>query len=173
MSSVFFILFIFVIVYVIKKASSSSSYSYFNERKVRMYFSNVEKVFTSSTIALYKGDKSGENFLIAIKLTYSPISNLDLSTIYDVSVKYHIHNKILLSNEDISSNQLLSKKLKEYEIRVIGAYEFQNLMNGSSSVLETSNTSDDNCHIDEANNPIKFVEPKFNIFSILKSKQDK
>ena len=51
-----------------------------------------------------------------------------------------------------------------------------NIINGlgSSSILETSDTSNDNCNIDESTSPIKYAKSDSNgIFSFLKNKPDR
>lgn len=170
--SFIYLLIIFIIVVNIINKSKTNIFP--NELKLRENFSNVEKVFSTSTMTLYKGDKSGENFLLAIKSPSRPTSKLDLSTIYDIAEKYHLHNKILFTNEKINSNPSLSKGLKEYDIRVLNSFDFQKITSSSesSSILETSDTSDDNCEIDESTSPIKYQNSN-GIFSFLKNKSDR
>ena len=171
-----FIYFLIIFIIVLNIISKVPKKDFFNEKKLIMNFSNVEKLYTTSTMNIYKGDKSGENFLLAIKLPYKTISNLDLSTIYDIAEKNHLHNKILISNENISSNPNLSKELKKYDIRILNSFDFQRMVIGlgSSSILTTSDTSDDDCDIDEPNNPIKYERSDSNsIFSIFRNKPDR
>lgn len=170
MGIIIFIIFCVVIISI----SKSNTVNNLTEKKIRMYFTNVEKIFNSVDLILYKGDRSGENFLVAVKPNYLAFSILDLSKIYDTSEKYHIHNKILLSDGKLGSNQSVAKKLKEYEIRVLNHTEFEKIISNSDSfsILKTSDTSDDNCRIDKADSPIKYVENS-GIFSIFRKKIDR
>ena len=163
---VFSYLVLFIIIICVIKNSQTKN-SNFRRDDLKKYFSNLQMVLNTSNITLYKGDKSGENFLIAVKYSSTPTSNLELAKVYEISEKFHIHNKILLSNENIASNPSLDKKLREYDIRVLNSSSFQKLINNSESlsVLETSDTSDDTCDIDESTSPIKYE--KFNVHSIL------
>ena len=115
----FFIIFIIVI----NIMNKSKTKMFINEQKLKENFSNIEKVFNTSTMTLYKGDKLGENFLLAIKSPSGTISKLDLSTIYDIAEKYHLHNKILFTNENINSNPSLNKELKKYNIRALNSFD--------------------------------------------------
>ena len=173
MSIIYFFIIFIIVINIINKSKTNM---FPDEQKLKENFSNIERVFSTSTMTLYKGDKSGENFLLAIKSPSRPTSKLDLSTIYDIAEKYHLHNKILFTNENISSNPSLNKGLKEYNIRALNSFDFQNIMNGlgSSSILETSDTSNDNCNIDESTSPIKYEKSDSNgIFSFLKNKPDR
>ena len=175
MFMMFIYLFIMFIV-IIKFINTVREKSLPNQQKLMMNFSNVQKLFTTSTMTIYKGDRSGENFLLAIKFPYKPISKLDLSTIYDIAEKNHLHNKILISNENVSSNPNLNKELKKYDIRIVNSLDFQKNMgsSNSSSILTTSDTSDDHCNIDEPNNPIKYINSDSKgIFSIFRNKPDR
>lgn len=170
---IYFLIIYFAIKYVTKY---SKSHNFFNEVTLKSYFTNLQKVFLTSSMTLYSGDKSGENFLIAVKFSNTPISSLDLSTIYDVAERYHLHSKLLLCNQTLTSDSPLYKKSKEYEIQILNSANFMKLLNGteSDSVLTTSDTSDDVCDIDEPTDPIQ--NGAFNthgIFSIFKDKPDR
>ena len=173
MEAIYFLI-ILIVIYNVTKTSKKTNY--FNEEKLKIYFSNVQKIFNTSNMSLYKGDKSGENFLLAIKSSPTLISKLDLSTIYDIAEKNHIHNKILFSDEYINPNSSLYKTLEMYEIQILNNYDFKRLVSNadSLSVLKTSNTSDDNCTIDESTNPIQYEKnTSYGILSFFKNKPDR
>ena len=172
------VIYFFIIFFIIYNVSikNSKNTKFLSEEKLKTYFSNVQKIYSTSNMSLYKGDKSGENFLLAIKFSSNPTSKLDLSTIYDIAEKNHIHNKILFSDEYINPNSLLYKTLESYEIQILSNYDFQKLTCNSDflSVLRTSNTSDDNCNIDESTNPIQYEKnTSYGILSFFKSKPDR
>lgn len=168
----FVIGFFYIMIVVAKKSASTNTG--FSEKTLKLYFSNVEKIGnTSANMTFYRGDKAGENFLLAIKYWNIPLSNLDISAMYDVAQKFHLHSKIIFTNENINMNPSLVKKLKEYDVQVMNSADFKNLINGSNtvSVLKTSDTSDDDCPIDESTNPIKYE--KSGVRSILSFFRDK
>ena len=169
--AIIFLVLIFIIIYNMNKLQMNG---FFNEEKLKKCFSNFQKVYTTSSMTLYKGDRSGENFLLAVKFSSTPISKLDISTIYDVSKKQHIHNKILVTYENINSDSALNKMLKESEIQILSSSDLQNLLSNSktSSVLQTSDTSDDNCEIEESTNPIQYNKD-YGLFSFFKNKPDR
>ena len=181
MEFLFIILMIFILNYIFKKSPSLT----INENTLRRYFSNLEKISISSTMTLYKGDKSAENFLIAVKSLSTPISDDDMLRIYDTAEKFHLHNKILFTNENTKNNTNLIKKLKAYDIQVLNYSDIQKLINNiiipsnlktssnskTTSILKTSDTSDDKCEIEEPNNPIQYKDSGF--FSFLRNKPDR
>ena len=173
MALIYFVIVLCVMAYVIKTSVAKAPFS---EEKLKSYFSNVQKILIASNMILYKGDKAGENFLIAVKYSSTPISNLDVSKIYEISEKFHIHNKILLTNSAVASNPALIKTLKTYEIQVVNSLDFQKMINNSksNSVLKTSNTLDDHCKIDKPVNPIQYEKAhSYGILSLFRDKPDR
>lgn len=151
------------------------------------YLSNVKLFYSDAEILLYRADKSGENFVFAIKNNSSPFTIKDVSTLYDKSEKLHIHNKILITDYPVDSSSAIYKKVKEYQITIWNSKKLSNLIENefndsydssykskSSSPLTTSNTSDDTCDIEDSVDPIQ--DGAFNthgIFSLLGNKPDR
>lgn len=167
---------------------------------LKSYFSNVEKVYTTASMSLYKADRSGENFLFAIKNNSNPVTLSDLTTLYEIAEKYHIHNKVFVTEYQINNSSVLYKKIKEYEIQVWNSAtiakftsytdttnnyinplkdkikmstSFNSSSQTSFSPIKTSDTSDDKCEIEEAFDPIQEGAFKTHgIFSIFRDKPD-
>ncbi len=84
--------FIFIIILCANSANISLS-SYSSAQKViRTKFSNVSIPYSDYSLTLCRGDKSGENFLFAIKNSFSPFSLQDVEKLYERAEKLHIHN---------------------------------------------------------------------------------
>lgn len=179
------IFFIFICIYISKNANLSIRNlfsSYMN------YLSNVNLFYSDGEILLYRADKDGENFIFALKNTSYHFSLKDVATLYEKAEKLHIHNKVLITDYPIDSSSAIYKKIKEYGITVWNSTKLTKLLENefndsydttkysskhSSSALTTSDTSDDTCEIDEANDPIQ--DGTFNthgIFSFLGNKPD-
>lgn len=175
-----FLFFIFIIILFASSANSPiSSYSY-AQKVIRKSFSNVSIPYSDYSLTLYRGDKSGENFLFAIKNSFSPFSLQDVEKLYEKAEKLHIHNKILITDFPIDNTIITPKKLKEYEIDIWNNKKLANIStpNASStydsSALKTSDTSDDNCYIvEDLDDPIQEgALHTHSIFSIFDNKVD-
>lgn len=178
----FIIFFIFICYYILKNSNvgiKTLFSTYMN------YMSNMKLLYSDGSILLYRGDKDGENFVFALKNNSSTFSSTDIYTLYEKAEKLHIHNKILITDYPIDSSSTIYKKVREYKIAVWNSSKLSSLINAeygenssytpsSSSALKTSDTSDDNCDIDESNDPIQ--DGAFNthgIFSLLGNKPDR
>lgn len=175
---IFFIIYIFIFLaifwYIFK--NNTSILSYYNI--INTCFSNVSLVYSDTNITLYRGDKAGENFIFAMKNNSTAFSLSDITILFEKAEKLHIHSRILITDIPISSS-VTTKKLKEYEIQIWSSEKLRNIKNsvtdGSSfSPLETSDTLDDTCEIDESpDDPIQ--DGTFNthgIFSIFTDKTE-
>ena len=156
---IIFILFIFLIVLCVAMNNQTSSLS----NKLNMFFqkesfSNISKELTS-TMNFISASNRGDNYLFAFKRTTYPYSLFDITSIYEKAQKDHIHNVILLTKATLQKNIL--DKLKEYDIQVWDNNKLDSLIftTESTSILQTSDTSDDNCTI-ETNQVDAIQEPK-------------
>ncbi len=172
--------FIFIIILCANSANISLS-SYSSAQKViRTKFSNVSIPYSDYSLTLCRGDKSGENFLFAIKNSFSPFSLQDVEKLYERAEKLHIHNKILITDFPIDNTIITTKKLKEYEIDIWNSQKLASISTPNtsstydSSALKTSDTSDDNCYIEEdLEDPIQDgTFHTHSIFSIFNNKVD-
>jgi hypothetical protein len=77
-------------------------------------------------------------------------SIMDINTIYEQAQKAHIHNVIILPLAYSAFSNTMLDKIKKYDIQVWDNNKINSLISSpnSSSVLSTSDTSDDKCHID-------------------------
>lgn len=182
---IIFIVFIAIIYSYISKGTNLTIKNLFST--YMNYLSNVKLFYSDANILLYRADKSGENFVFAIKNTSYPFTITDVFTLYDKAEKLHIHNKILITDYPVDASSAIYKKVREYKITVWNSNKLKSLVENefndsfesstsskTSSPLSTSNTSDDNCEIEEANDPIQ--DGSFNthgIFSFLGNKPDR
>lgn len=145
---IIFVLFIFLIVcYAVMNSQNSSLSNKLNILFQKESFSNVSKELTSN-MNFISASNRGDNYLFVFKRTSYPYSLFDITAIYEKAQKNHIHNVILLSKTSLSKNIL--DKLKEYDIQVWDNNKLDSLIftTESTSILQTSDTSDDNCTID-------------------------
>lgn len=173
--------FIFIIITVCANSASGSLSFYGSAQKIiRSKFSNVSIPYSDSSLTLCRGDKSGENFLFAIKNSLSPFSLQDVEKLYEKAEKLHIHNKILITDFPIDNTIITPKKLKEYEIDIWNSKKLASISTPNtsstydSSALKTSDTSDDDCYIEEdLNDPIQDgTFHTHSIFSVFNNKVD-
>lgn len=134
-------------------------------------FSNIHKTYIDSNIVIYQADNDGENFIFLLKNNSMPLSLKDIEFFYEKAVKFHIHNKVVVTSL-INDSSPIYKKIREYEIDIWDTNKLQNLSKSknnsisSSSILKTSDTSNDTCKIDPyQNNPIQ--NGKSNTHSLL------
>lgn len=183
MSIISFLFFIFIIV-MIAKSNNITLSSYSSALKIiRANFSNVSIPYSDYSVTLCRGDKSGENFLFAIKNNSSPFSLQDVENLYEKAEKLHIHNRILITDLPINNTTITPKKLKEYEIDIWNSTKLASISTPNtntststynSSALKTSDTSDDNCYIEEdLDDPIQDgTFHTHSIFSIFNNKTE-
>lgn len=174
------LLFFIVIIIMVCANSTSGSLSFYGsaQKSIRAKFSNVSIPYSDYSLTLCRGDKSGENFLFAIKNSFSPFSLQDIEKLYEKAEKLHIHNKILITDFPIDNTTITQKKLKEYEIDIWNSKKLASISEPhasspyDSSALKTSDTSDDNCYIEEdLDDPIQDgTFHTHSIFSIFNSK---
>jgi len=113
-------------------------------------FHDISKNTSIPGILLITASSHGENYLFAKKTDMFPFSIIDINKIYEHAQKEHIHNIILLQQSHTLSNLLL-EKIKEYNIQIWDQNKINSLISSPSttSILPTSNTSDDTCKIDK------------------------
>lgn len=131
-------------------------------------FHNIRKDNSFPGLSLIYADSSGENYLFAQKTSMIPFSIMDIHTLYEQAQKSHIHNIIVLQLTASLPNNILNK-LKEYNIQIWDQNKINSLIYSpnTSSILSTSDTSDDTCKIDKNQfNPIQ--EPHSFLKSIFK-----
>lgn len=146
---IFYIIIIFFVFAALTKDTKTSP-SYLATYIINSRFSNVSTAYTDYNITLYRGDKSGENFLFAIKNGSSSFSLQDINILYEKAEQLHIHNRILITDFPVDNSSIISKKIKEYEIEIWDSSKLKSLGSSSSaSALKTSDTSDDTCDIEE------------------------
>lgn len=173
---VFIFIFIMVTYTIFKNIELSSNIP--NLIKARFY--NVSVAYSDYNITLYRGDRSGENFLFAIKNNSASFSLQDIENLYQKAEKLHIHNKILITDYPITNTSITPKKLKEYEIdiwdssKLISISTTTSSSTYNSSALKTSDTSDDTCYIEESSDdPIQDgASHAHSIFSIFNNKTE-
>lgn len=177
-----FIIFIFIIIFIFNLASSNNIKRYFS--MYSRYLSNVELLYSEGSILLYTADKSGENFIFAVKNDATPITTKEVTLLYEKAEKYHIHNRILITDTPIDTSSPVYRKLVEYRLDVWNSSKLRELINSevrsgtvmaTASALKTSDTSNDTCDIEEeANDPIQDgTLHTHGIFSFLGNKPDK
>lgn len=150
---VFYIIIFVYILYSIKKKNLAFTIM----STITSYFNNAKTVYSDSNITLYTGDKFGNNFILAVKPNSTAFSSLDISTLYEKATQLHIHNKIIVTDIPLNSSTTY-RKLKEYEIEIWNSNKLNSFLvsNTSTSPLQTSDTSDDTCDIEEdSNDPIQ------------------
>lgn len=173
-SFIFVFILIWFLINIINNDNSLSKYSSILPI-ISSGFSNVVIAYSNYNITLYRGDKSGENFLFAVKNNPISFSLNDINIIYEKAEKLHIHNKIIITDFPISTSSTISEKLQEYGIEVWNRNKLKSIaLSTSTSALKTSDTSDDTCDIDEnLEDPIQ--DGTFNthgIFSIFNDKTE-
>ena len=171
----FELIFFVVIYFVIKNWSKNSSFGIINTKLNTLFkkhnFTNILKSSVNG-MTLIKANSHGENYLFAFKLTNSAFTTLDIDRIYDTAQRGHIHNPVIVVLQPSFSDNIL-KKIKEYNIQIWDNNKLDSLTSTytSSSVLSTSDTSDDTCKIDPSQfNPIQ--EPT-NLWKRLFAKPDR
>ena len=136
---------------------------------IRDFLKKLEKIYKTTEMVLYKGNRTGEDFIIAIKS--KPISNLDLLTIADVAKKQHIYNKIIITSENLYSDPQLAQSLKDYEIEVLSGYNLGLILRGLDPVPETNEISNNIYETAEtATNPIQEKTKTYNIIQLFGKK---
>lgn len=164
---------IFIIIYVLYNKyfqnSSITEYKLNTLFKVQ-HFSNIKRDSTIPGMLLITADSRGENYLFAKKII--PFSIIDINTIYEKAQKDHIHNIVILHSNNAINNNLL-EKIKEYNIQIWDNKKIDSLITSpsTSSILQTSNTSDDTCKID--NNQFEPIQEPTSFWKNLFKKPDR
>lgn len=178
---IIFLIFLYFFIYKYSMNTAGTTYSLFNSALTGANFSNIKKIYSDINITLFQADDDGENFIFALKNNSTQPSMLDFQTLYEKAQKLHIHNKVFVSNYPVGNTSLLYKKLKELGIVIWDNNKLYSLANSTvstnskntSSVLTTSDTSDDDCEIDdEPFNPIQDGNSVHSLLSLFGNKPE-
>ena len=121
-------------------------------------FHNISKDYSIPGISLITASSHGENYIFAKKNNISHFSIMDINKIYEYAQRLHIHNIVVLPAAYDSFTNIMLEKLKEYNIQVWDNNKINSLVSSprTTSILSTSDTSDDTCKIDTNQfNPIQ------------------
>ena len=138
---------------------------------IRDFLKRLEKIYKTNELVLYKANENGEDFIIAVKSKFYPVSNLDLLTIADVAKKQHIYDKVIITNENLYSDPQLAQSLKDYEIEVLSGYNLGLILRGLDPVPEANEISNNVYETAEtAINPIQEKTKTHNIIQLFRKK---
>ena len=161
----FEIIFIIFIVYLIAKKNAENNpvgvKALLDKALKNQQFYNTKTIFSTSTYSLITADTHGENYLFAL-LNNNFISTGVLTDIYEKSKKEHIHNIVIITPQNLTPSNPITKKIKEYSFEVWNIAKLISLSKNSNnttitkSVLRTSDTSLDKCAID--NSPVDPIQ---------------
>ena len=147
-----FIIVIFIIYIVFKKSVQSQSIASakLNALFKAQNFHSITKDLSIPGITLTSASSHGENYLLAQKNNMVQFSTMDIDNIYEKAQKLHIHNIVVLTPSHTSFSNHLLEKIKNYDIKILDDNKINSLIasSNSTSVLSTSDTSDDKCKID-------------------------
>lgn len=150
-----FLITIFIIYIIYKKfaqkqnITSNKLNALFNAQN----FHNITKDMSVPGLLLITASSHGENYLFAQKNNMIQFSIMDINTIYERAQKTHIHNIVILPSAYSSFSNAMLEKIKKYDIQIWDNNKINSLISSpnSNSVLSTSDTSDDKCHISPSN----------------------
>lgn len=152
------IIYILIIYWIFKyiKKHSSSAYTLLYKVFTVQQFSNISNVYSTSSLAIIRADNNGENFLFGVKKDLSVFTVQDIEKIYAIAQGLHIHTAVIATNTPITTTNSIYRKIREYNIDVwdipkltiLSAEMSSANSSHKSSVLKTSDTSDDKCKID-------------------------
>lgn len=181
MINLIFYAFIFYMIYKSVKGNLGSAYSLLNRVFLTQEFSNISNVYSTSSLAIIRADKSGENYVFGVKKDGTLFTVRDIEKIYAIAQGLHIHTIVLAVKAPITSTNSIYRKIREYNIDVWDAQKLAALAteqssatsNHTYSVLRTSDTSDDTCKIDtDSFDPIQEHSKPESLFSGLFRKPD-
>ncbi len=185
-------------IYKQRSINNSSNVYLFNKIAMLQRFSNIQTFPSYVNGYIFKGvDTKGENILFVIKNNSLEISNIEVASIYEKAKKLHYHNIVLVVSSINNIN--IIKLLKSYNITYWDKRKMLSIINNSMennnidyninnkidnninsninenpTILNTSNTSDDKCTIDQSFNPIMDADSKrTSIFGSLFNKPDR
>lgn len=172
----FELIFLLVIYIVIKNSLKNHNTTMMSSKLNTLFkiqnFSNISKNLSIPDITLISADSDGENNLFALKNTNSLFSLSDINNVYEYAQNEHIHNVILITPFSSFSTNIL-KQIKEYDIQVWDYNKLNSLIysTNNTSILKTSNTSDDTCKID--NNQFNPIQEPTSFFKNILKKPDR
>ena len=172
---------VFYMIYKSVKGNLGSAYSLLNRTFLMQQFSNISNVYTTSSLAIIRADKSGENYVFGVKKDGSLFTVRDIEKIYAIAQGLHVHTIVLATKTPITNSNSIYRKIREYNIEVWDAKKLTALATEESSAtsshkystLKTSDTSGDTCHIDTNSfDPIQEHSKPESLFSGLFRKPD-
>lgn len=177
------IFFTFFVMGIISSTSNYSTPSLLKEVFEIQGFSNIKYVYSNANLEIIKADKSGENYLFGVRKDSKGFTSNNINGLYEYAQKAHIHTVVIATYSPIGTTSPIYRLIREYGIDV---WDYNKLLNlctrfdattdteYTTSILSTSDTSDDTCPQDASFNPIQDVHPKTtSIFSGLFNKPDR
>lgn len=165
---VIIIVLVAIYVYINGVAKISNPLTLFNNVIKAKNFSNVVRIYSNGYMNIFTADTDGENFIIGFNNSLKLPSTMDISTLNDKAAKMHIHNIVYITAIPIPETTITYKIMKKYSIDIWDQQKIDSFIYGdlsgsytssvssNTSVLKTSNTSDDTCDIDtNSNDPIQ------------------
>ena len=157
MGALIFYIFIFYMIFKYAKTYTASPYSLLYKVFTVQQFSNISNVYSTSKLSIIRADCSGENYVFGVKRDNSLFTINDIEKIYSIAQGLHVHTIVIATTLPITSSNSIYRRIREYRIDVWDAKKLSALASEQSSansshtysVLRTSDTSDDTCHIDK------------------------
>ena len=147
-----FIIAIFIIYIIFKKISQNQTISSYklNALFKSQNFHSISRDLSIPGLLIISASSHRENYLLAQKNNMVQFSTMDIDNIYEKAQKLHIHNIVVLTPSHTSFSNHLLEKIKNYDIKIWDDNKINSLIasSNSTSVLSTSDTSDDKCKID-------------------------
>lgn len=188
--------FIFIFYFIIKVAyknslsftsANNSLISLLNRALKNQQFYNIKTIFSDSQMLLIQADTHGENYLFALNNSLSSLNNNLLTSIYEKSQKFHIHNVVIVvSSIKNCTSQFIAKaenygfelwdtnKLISLSIKSDVSLSSNDDFSYTKSVLKTSDISNDNCIIDTSDqDPIQSYSKAHSFLGRIFNKPDK
>lgn len=116
-------------------------------------FHDITKDMSIPGLLLITASSHGENYLFAQKNNMAQFSIMDINLIYERAQKAHIHNIVIFPLAYSSFSNAMLEKMNQYDIQIWDNNKINSLIYSpsSTSVLSTSDTSDDKCQINPSN----------------------
>lgn len=182
-SFIFIMMFFIVFVLSISTSQKYSTLGLLKEVLRVQEFSNISTVYINSNLEIIRADRSGENYLFGVRRDNNGFTSNNINGLYEYAQKAHIHTVVIATYTPIGTSSPIYRLIREFGIDV---WDYNKLLNlctqfnattdteYTTSVLTTSDTSDDTCPQDSPFDPIQDLNPKTNsIFSGIFNKPDR